>query len=391
MESEGPKYEITELANKWLKGTITPEEKAYYEKWYGAFDDSETNFQYGKSQSAKQLGDKIYAVLYDRIQETKELGNKKHVLLRWTAIAASILFFLSFGAYFLVNKKEQLQIAHYKNDILPGHNQATLTLANGQKIILGKGLSGTLAQQGNTLIVINGKNTISYNAMDKKANVAISYNTLSTVVGEQSPYPLILADGTKVWLNAKSSITFPVAFTGKERMVKITGEAYFEVAHNSAHPFRVIVKNQTVEDIGTQFNINAYDDENVIKTTLLEGAVKVFVPTASTSARKDQVLLKPGEQAILNHDEFNVANADVEETMAWKKGYFRFNNENIQSIMRKLSRWYDIDVQYTGTISDEKYYATSSRYKSISEVLKMLEKTKGVHFKIEGRRVTVMQ
>jgi len=311
----------------------------------------------------------------------------------WTRFvaAASIIFCTSIGGYLLLHKQHLEQTVSYKNDILPGHDQATLTLANGNKIILTKGLSGVLAQQGNTSIGVNGQSAISYIANAKKTSLSVAYNTLSTTVGEQSPYPLILADGTKVWLDAKSSITFPVVFTGKDRIVKITGEAYFEVAHNSAHPFKVAVKNQIVEDIGTRFNINAYDDENVVKTTLVQGSVKVSVPTSSLSALKAGVKLNPGQQSILNSNGLNIDNANIEETVAWKNGYFQFDNENISSVMRKLSRWYNIDVQYSGTISNEKFYATSSRYKNISEVLKMLEKTQGVHFTIEGRRISVIQ
>jgi len=315
------------------------------------------------------------------------------VVRLWPRIAAasSVILALSFGGYFLLHKQHPQQTAFYKNDIPPGHNEATLTLANGKKIILTKGLSGNLARQGNTFIGINSQNAVAYTVAGANGNLPVAYNTLSTAIGEQSPYPLVLADGTKVWLDAESSITFPVIFKGKERTVKITGEAYFEVAHNNAHPFKVTVKDQVVEDIGTHFNINAYNDEEIIKTTLFEGAVKVSVPASSSLTMKAGVKLKPGQQSILNDKSLNVADADSEEAMAWKNGYFRFNNEKIESVMRKLSRWYDIDVRYSGTIPDEEFYATSSRYKNISEVLKMLEKTKGVHFRIEGRRVTVMK
>jgi ferric-dicitrate binding protein FerR (iron transport regulator) len=165
--------------------------------------------------------------------------------------------------------------------------------------------------------------------------------------------------------------------------VAITGEVYFEVAHNPAKPFRVATGSQTVEVLGTHFNINAYTDEAAMKTTLLEGSVKVL--NAGQSA-----LLKPGQQSLVDGNKIQVIDhANTEEAIAWKNGYFRFNNEKIRSIMLKLSRWYDIDVEYEGETSDEGYYGTISRYKNISEVLEMLQQTKGVHFKIKGRRVTV--
>jgi transmembrane sensor len=331
--------------------------------------------------------DRVYNRLDQDIKHAKKEQNRDMPMRRrWNiAAAASIVLALSFGSYSLLHKPN---VSEFKNDIAPGHNQATLTLANGQKIILTKHLSGQLAQQGSTLIGVDDKNEIAYTGSGTNSNAADTYNTLSTAVGEQSPYPLVLADGTKVWLDAGSSITFPVAFAGKERSVKITGEAYFEVVHNDAQPFKVVAKDQVIEDIGTHFNVNAYDDEKVITTTLLEGAVKVSVPGASLQA---QVMLKPGQKSVLKNNALDVANANIEEAIAWKNGYFRFENEGIQSIMRKLTRWYNIDVQYSGTIPDETFYATSSRYKNISEVLTMLQNTKGVHFKIEGRRVTVMQ
>jgi len=343
-------------------------------------------------ESRDRLKRQHFSELEERITQFKfPQAVKTRTLWPRIVAAASVILALSIGGYFLLHKQQPQQTANYKNDIPPGHNQATLTLANGKKIILTKGLSGKLAQQGTTLIGVSSQNALAYTAAGANANAPVAYNTLSTAIGEQSPYPLVLADGTKVWLDAESSITFPVAFNGKDRIVKITGEAYFEVAHNSAHPFKVTVKEQTIEDIGTHFNINAYDNEKVITTTLLEGIVKVFVPGSSSPLERAGLRLKPGEQAVLKNQIINVTNADVEETVAWKNGYFRFNNEKIESIMRKLSRWYPIDVQYSGAITDEEFYATSSRYKNISEVLTMLQKTKGVHFTIDGRRVTVMK
>ena len=373
-----------ELFFKYKNEMATDEEKALVEKWLFGYNNEHSELSDEKIES-------ISREVWSRLPQP--VLSPIYRLTAWTkvAAAASIILGLSFGGYFLLHKQQAEQTVYFKNDILPGHNQATLTLANGQKIILTKGLTGQLAQQGNTLIVVNGQNTIAYTAAGTNANLPVAYNTLSTAIGEQSPYPLILADGTRVWLDAESAITFPVAFSGKDRTVKVSGEAYFEVAHNDAHPFKVLVKDQTIEDIGTHFNISAYDDEKVITTTLLEGAVKVSVPEAPGQGGQAGVLLKPGQQSVLKDDAFNVSNANIEETMAWKNGYFRFNNEKIESVMLKLSRWYNIDVKYEGAISDEKFYATSSRYRNISEVLTMLQKTNGVHFKIEGRRVTVMQ
>jgi len=363
-----------EILERYNSGTATSEEKALVEDWYSTTSNEDTD-----------VTDDRLKLLKEEVYNSLPIHKEKATVKLWPriAVAASIILVASIGSYFLSHQHKESQTAYFKNDIAPGHNRATLTLADGKKIVLTKGLSGQLAQQAQTSIGINGRSAIIYTATGNPA--AIIYNTLSTATGEQSPYPLVLADGSKVWLDAKSSITFPVAF-GKDRIVKITGEAYFEVVHDNARPFKVMVRNQTVEDIGTHFNVSAYDDEKAVTTTLLEGAVKVVTP-GSTSG----VLLKPGQQSVLKGSAFNVSNANLEETMAWKNGYFRFNNENIESIMLKLSRWYNIEVVYEGAVSAEKFYATSSRTKNISEVLNLLQKTKGVHFKIEGRRVTVMQ
>jgi len=378
------KKEIEAILDKYRAGTASEEEIALLESWYLDFTPQETG-ALGEEERL-QTFNQVWSDL-----ESTYIYPKTIKLWPRIAAAASVILALSFGGYFLLHKQRAEQTAYFKNDIPPGHNRATLTLANGEKIILTKGLSGQLAQQANTLIGINSQNTIAYTVAGKNVNKTVDYNTLSTAIGEQSPYPLVLADGTKVWLDAKSSITFPVAFTGKEREVKITGEAYFEVIHDSAHPFKVAVKDQIVEDIGTHFNINAYDDENTVRTTLLEGSVKISVPASSSALMKDGIMLNPGQQSVMNNVTFNIANSDIEKVMAWKNGYFRFNHDKIEDIMRELSRWYNIDVQYSGTRPDEKFYATISRNRNISEVLVMLENTKGVHFKIEGRRVTVMQ
>lgn len=311
---------------------------------------------------------------YARIIAHPQLQRSKARVWPRIAVAASVLLALSSGVYFFLHKPvEQQGSALVKNDIAPGHNQATLTLANGQKIILTKGLTGQLAVQNNTTINAT-QNNITYNAKEKSSDL-VSYNTLTTARGEQSPYPLVLADGTKVWLNAESSITFPTAFNQKERIVKLSGEAYFEVKHNDQQPFKVQTDKQTIEDIGTSFDVNAYADEPTTKTTLIEGSVKV-----------NNITLKPNQQTDGTH----IKTVDTDIITAWKNGKFHFEGENIQTVMRQLARWYNIDVRYEGALPSQGFYAGISRNRNISEILKQLEKTQGVHFKVEGRRVTVI-
>ncbi|MCR8556934.1 FecR domain-containing protein [Mucilaginibacter sp. BJC16-A38] len=325
-------------------------------------------------QSWEQVGDEglleVPAAIDERIMAQITGSRTRHLWPR-IAAAASIIFILSFGGYLLVHRQQATQTLA-KIDIKPGHQQATLMLANGQKIVLTQGLKGRLAVQNQTVINAT-QNTITY---DAKSADQFSYNTLTTARGEQSPYPLVLADGTKVWLNAESSITFPTAFNGRERIVKLTGEAYFEVAHNAKQPFKVQTEKQTIEDIGTSFNVNAYADEASTRTTLVEGSVKV----------NGKVLI-PGQQS----DGITIKQVNPNNSIAWKNGEFRFDGNNIQTVMRQLARWYDIDVSYQGEITKEVFYAKLSRQRNISAALSVLERTKGIHFKIEGRRITVIE
>lgn len=199
-------------------------------------------------------------------------------------------------------------------------------------------------------------------------------------------YDLVLADGTKVLLNAASSITYPTRFSGKNRRVSITGEAYFEVAKNPDMPFIVTANNTETQVFGTHFNIMAYKDEPFVKTTLVEGSVKF-------KSAKSEVMLKPGQQGILaeNADPISIQNADIEATLAWTKGYFIFQDEEIRSIMRKVARWYDVDIIYQPGLKYLSYGGSVSQYKNIPDLLKILQSTGTIHFKIEGRRVIVMK
>jgi transmembrane sensor len=373
---------LIELGYKWLERKINPVEKQEFETWLDEVADEPLEML-SSARSDEEYG----ALLFEKIQEQTNTGRRIRLWPR-IAAAASILLFLSFGTYFILNKKPTQQIVkNQKQEIVPGINKATLTLANGQKIILTRGLNGRLAQQGNTLVQVNSNKSIIYTASAANTSLAaqMQFNTLSTVRGEQSPYPLVLADGTKVWLNAESSITFPTSFSGKERVVKITGEAYFEVVHDALHPFKVTVRDQTIEDLGTQFNINAYLDEPYMKTTLINGKVKITEGSQVT-------LLKPGFQAVVSPSgsSSTVQAADLDQVMAWKNGNFEFEGTPLKDIMRQISRWYDVDISYKGTIEDAEFGGSISRSKNINEILSVLETTKGVHFKLEGRRILVM-
>jgi transmembrane sensor len=336
----------------------------------------------------KDQSDKILQNALNNVHSN--LNNSKHLPVSklWSriTIAASVLFVITTGLYFYTKKPQLVsQNGQIKNTITPGSNKAMLILADGSKIVLDSAHNGEIAKQTGIKITKTKLGQLVYTiANTANKNDPVTYNTIETPRGGQ--YQVNLADGTKIWLNSASSIHFPTAFNSKERKVELTGEAYFEVAKNKALPFRVVSQNQLVEVLGTHFDINSYTDEAKTKTTLLEGSVKVSgLETQSTA------ILKPGQQSILKSaGSIEVKDVDIEDAVAWKNGYFMFPNENIETIMRKISRWYDVDIEYSGNVSQKAIWGSVSKFKNVTEVLKMLELTGVVHFKIDGRRIIVM-
>lgn len=302
-----------------------------------------------------------------------EQNKSQGIFPLWKRVAAAAAVILIAGAAWLMfhNSSMKPGDGQAKNsvaaDIAPGREGAVLTLADGKKVVLDSLVSGLIANQQGTEVILDGK-TLTYNAGRKSE---ISYNTMTTPRGRQ--FHVQLPDGTHVWLNAASSITYPTAFTGGTREVSMTGEAYFEVKKNAAKPFIVKTGKDHIMVLGTHFNVNAYEDEPVVKTSLVEGSVKV-----------GQHILKPGEAFA----EGRVIRTNLAEDLAWKNGKFYFQAAKIEAIMRQISRWYDVDVAYEGKIN-RTFYGTISRAVSVSGVLKLLEETGGVHFKIEGRKVFV--
>lgn len=365
------------LIRKYLSGNCTPEEKIIVESWY--------------TKELSSLEDKSPVPAYDEVEQ--EIWNKlphqnKSLMAKmWVriTIAASLFIFVAAGFYFIEKQERSFQKSQFTQyNIIAGSTKAILILSDGKRVELTNAKNGILANQGSAEIRKVPGGEISYTNTKPTSNGTSLYNTMTTPVGGQ--YRLVLADGTQVWLNAASSIRYPTAFEGNTRNVEVTGEAYFEVAHDSARPFRVTTGNQTVEVLGTHFNISGYPDEPVTKTTLLTGSIRI-------AQSGKTVILKPGQQSQVNGQKGITVtdHANIEEAVAWKNGYFRFNNENIRSVMRKLSRWYDVDIEYRGLVSDEGFYGTISKYKTIIEVLEMIQQTKGVHFKIEGRRIIVIK
>jgi ferric-dicitrate binding protein FerR (iron transport regulator) len=406
-----------ELLQEFASGNLTPMDEELLQEWINTtslVDIQEVMQKYegivmklDKGVPDPVLFQKIKErIAAEEVEEKEKTGAKVYPLndttkatkfpWRNVAAAAVVILILAAGSYFIFNKNNsQKQIAQshsqkFYNDITPGGNKAILTLANGSQIVLDSAAVGTLANQGNVKIIKLDSGQLAYNGpQTKEILTEISYNTISTPRGGQ--YQLTLSDGTKVWLNAASSLRFPASFVGKERKVELTGEGYFQVVHNSTQPFTVSVNGMEVHDIGTAFNINAYRDEPVIKTTLISGGVRV-----TELKTRNSKLLKPGQQALVsltddqNPEHITIKPADIAEAIGWKNGKFQFGEgTDIATIMRQIARWYDVDVEYKGKITGH-IGGSISRNVNASKVLNMLEKTGSVKFKIEGKKVIVM-
>ena len=327
-----------------------------------------------------------------------QTGSKLIRLIRRNSrVAAAILLLLSAGSGWLLwrrtREKEGLaQITtagqHTTMDIAPGGNKATLTLANGNTIDLDAAKNGELSKQGGSEVVKEKNGQLAYQSAStvNRSQADVQYNLLTTPRGGQ--YQLVLPDGSKVWLNAASSLRFPSSFSGKERVVELTGEAYFEIARNASMPFKVKVASRFGKDpmqvdvLGTNFNVKAYADEPSINTTLLEGEVNV-------RAGGQSALLKPGERTLAGEGgSLKVGTADTEEAIAWKNGLFKFDEATIEDVMRQISRWYDVEVVYVNAVSKDLFRGEIYRNVNVSKVLKVLEAS-GVHFTVEGKKILV--
>lgn len=365
----------------------------YLDEWNSAINISEKvttrSDEMDDGLSASDI-DRIYLGIAQRIgsevYETPPAKESNKILFpnwrRVAAIAATLVF--AAGLYLFKSKNN---LAHQDANlnavkIVPGGDKAYLTVDSGKPISLTDAKEGVILQQDSVSITKTAAGKLVYQKRGA-VGVAEHLNTITTPVGGK--WQVQLPDGTEIWLNAASSISYPSSFKGHQtRLVKLTGEAYFEVAKDKAHPFIVETMSQKVKVLGTHFNIKSYSDDESTKTTLTEGNVGV-------EANGRRALLKPGEQSVLSEKQLSVHLVDTESELAWKNGDFSFRGEAIKEIMRNISRWYNIEVQYRGPVTDEEFQGRISRQKSIKEVLEILELTNAVHFKIEGRTVIVMK
>ncbi|WP_436491589.1 FecR family protein [Chitinophaga sp. ARDCPP14] len=323
-----------------------------------------------------------------------------HSLKKWGRAAAVLILFGAGTYLYSTSKKTAGDFVKGKAmptpDILPGSNKALLTLSDGTAITLDSAARGAIAQQGNSSVVKTANGEIIYDVKGHSEG-KVMMNTMSTPRGGQ--YRLTLPDGTTVWLNAASAITFPAAFTGNERKVKVKGEVYIEVAKNAKMPFIVDVDGQTtVEVLGTSFNINAYTNEGMIATTLVEGKVRVLAGSiAAAAASSDRqlthqaVTLRPGQQALQPDNTTTItinSGADLEQVLAWKKGIFNFTGRPFQSIMKDIERWYDIEVKYEGTIPTRKLKGEMDRGVQLTDLIRFLQGF-GLHVELKNRTLVI--
>lgn len=337
----------------------------------------------------------ITGKLFNKLQENlahEQVGPERRIGRRWlkpvTAAAALLLVVLcSWWVYRQVTGTVQhdrviAQVPTLVNDLTPGGDRAILTLSDGSRIELTEDRNGVIGNEGSATIS-QGGNMLVYKALQQQQPSAmIAYNTMATPKGGQ--YQLHLADGTKVWLNSLSSIKFPTSFTAaRERRITITGEAYLEVARDPSRPFHVEVNGMDVAVLGTKFNINAYQDEPQLTTTLVEGAVRLYYSGGMKT-------LAPGDQARVAGNAIKVeSDADIDQALAWKNGMFYLNGTNIQEIMRQVSRWYDAEIIYEDDAKDMDFFGVISRRQNVSELLKVIEKTGVVHFEVTGKKIYV--
>lgn len=388
---------ISALITRFLNNDLDEEGRKELVAWKELDEDNRRFFE--KMTSEEQLFNavsetytaeqNIYNQIKQNVPELSEVETGKVMRMQrfsWRKLtaAAAIILILA-GAYVWLGRNKERAVVKNEgsivapaNDRPPGTFKARLTLANGLTIVLDSASIGMLAQQGATQ-VINKDGQLVYAGHDNNTGEVL-YNTLATSRGQM--YPLVLSDNSRVWLNSASSIRFPVSFAKNERRIEVTGEAYFEIAHDASRPFTVSVNGAAITVLGTKFNVNAYTNEGPLKTTLLEGSVRI--KNAGSLA-----LLKPGQQAIVTDNGIKTSmDIDADKIVAWKNNRFYFKNDDIETVMRHIARWYDVDVEFKN-VPDVKFNAKISRNVNASVVFEALEATGEVHFQIVGKKVTV--
>lgn len=391
--TENEQYSL--LLYKYLQGTLSQEEQELLGKWLAAGRENRKLLEelshedslaeavreyHPENRSARQ--DRILAAIRMRTKMGSVVPLYRRSFFR-VAVAASILLFIAAGGYFLFFHRSEKRVEVVKTEAVkdveaPRITKAMITLADGRTVSVDSINSGMLAQQANVKVTKSGDGKIVYSGNASE----LVYNTLTNPRGSKV-IDMALADGSHVWLNAGSSITYPVSFMGNERKVSVNGEAYFEIAHHAARPFIVSKNDVAVTVLGTHFNVNAYDDETGIKVTLLEGSVNV-------SNKVRAVTIRPGQQAQVTDNLTVRNNVDVEQVIAWKNGLFSFDGAGFREVMREIARWYDLEVSYAGAVPAGTFKGKIGRDLSLSDLLAGLSSSR-IRYKTEpGRRIVIL-
>lgn len=373
---------INDLLTKYIDGSINEDEKRELMALYQSIGEMNAEYPDDREIVSERM-------LLRLNKENHDKEGKLKFLNPWRVVAAAVVVVITSLYLFnrpWVNPKVIAQKAPKQQLIIPGTNAAVLTLGNGKKITLNGGDKGRLAKQGNTVITRNAAGQISYQIVDNDDRLndgQVVYNTITTPKGGQ--FKVMLPDGSNVWLNASSSLTYPIVFRGAERHVKLQGEAYFEIFKNKQVPFTVATQDVNIKVLGTHFNVMAYDNEPSVNTTLLEGSV-------SLNSKNDHAIIVPGQRAVMHksNNRITLQTVNVEDDIDWKNGYFSFKKQNIQTVMNKIARWYNVDIEYRGNIADKTLWGTVSRTSNISELITYLELTGIAKFQIDGRRIIVI-
>lgn len=388
MKSNKIKKEFKKAVNAYLKGKANEEQLLFIQQYFDLFNELDEVLVEQDFKFIEFTGDRIHSNINKLIEERNKKGTDylKFVYLVAAVISVTILSVHLYQGNSVRRTTENHQIAA---NTVSGKRKTTLTLFNGIELSLADLKTGEVTNQLGTIVTKTKDGQLIYRNSGS-AKETLAYNKIETPKGGGAQVQL--PDGTKVWLNASSSLKYPLLFHDHERKIELTGEAYFEVSKDKTKPFKVYSSGQVVEVLGTHFNIKAYSGEPSVKTTLLEGIVRV-----SNLVTHANVVIKPGQQSTLlkgnsSHQVIEVKNIDVAEAVAWKNGYFMFNDESLESVLREISRWYDVDIQYQReSLKHQLFSGTLSRYANVSQVLRKLELTQSVHFKIEGRHITVME
>jgi transmembrane sensor len=385
------KGDFLKMLRKYLNGNASPAERAFLDQFYANQEKEHPVLdQYSEAEKAALEEDMEEYILARTVNVRKRpFHNLLNSSWRRFAAAASILLAIISGLFYFYKNtpKPALVISPAPKDFAPGTQRAVLTLANGSEVALDNAENGLIATEGNATITKNSDGKLSYQVSGDRA-AAIGMNMVATPAGGQ--YTIVLPDGSQAWLNARSSISFPTTFAQSERKISIKGECYFEIKTDKTRPFVVDVNGkQQIVVTGTHFNVNAYDNESEIRTTLLEGAV--YVTSKKTKGGQTALQLLPGEQSVFNADgQFQKSQVDVNEVVAWKSGFFQFHETPLTTIMRDIERWYNVEVEYAQGIPKKRFSGKLRRDSNASGILEIL-RFAGVNFRLEASSTTGIQ